>query len=222
MDDFIKDFVQCPICGNEFTYDKVSSTSIKVSSYDLDLKPEYREINVSLYSLITCPNCLFTFQEKDKQNIVDYVNKNDNYIKITQFIEYIKTIYNSEVDNSFEKSDEFYRDQLFIATEIYSILGQTLEVIKIMIKLSWYYREKNDEEKELGILYYCEKLLENEYQNFSKEDDFIFALFYLGYINYRFDRKKEAARYLDYLLKDYKNSSNPYLKAAKNLRGELR
>ena len=46
-----------------------------------------------------------------------------------------------------------------------------------MIKLSWYYREKNDEEKELGILYYCEKLLEKEYQNFSKEDDFILLYF---------------------------------------------
>jgi len=222
MEDFIKDFAQCPICGKEFSYNKVSSPSIKVSSYDLDLKPEYRTINVSLFSVITCPNCYFTFQEKDKSDIINYVNNNENFSKIVQFLEYIGKTYSSKVDNSSNKSSDFYRDQLFLAGEIYSILGLSLEVVKIMIKLSWYYREKNDEEKELGILYYCGKLLEREYQNILNEDDFIFALFYLGYINYRLDRKKEAAKYLDYLLKKYKSSSNPYLKAANNLRGELR
>jgi len=220
MKDFIRDFAVCPICQKEFSFDKVASTSIKVSSYDLDLKPEYRDINVSLYSLITCPNCNFTFQEKDKDYIYDYLNS-QNAEEVQMFLNKINKLSLPEIDNSSSKSHEFYAVQLMLAANIYSILGLPSEVVKILIKFAWYYREQNEEEKELGILYYCGKIIEKNYETFS-EEDYIFSLFYLGYINYRLNNRKEAANLFDYLLKNYNNPTNPYLKAAKFLRGELK
>lgn len=220
MKEFIRDFVTCPICKKEFSYDSVVSMAIKVSAYDLDLKPEYRGINVSLYNIITCPECCFTFQEKDRDIIIDYLDE-EKILKIKKFLDYIKKMDIGEIDNTSKKSLQFYKNQLLIAAEIYSILNLPIEVSKILIKLSWYYRENDETEKELGILYYCGKILEKEFQNTEKEDDYIFCLFYLGYINYRFKRKSEAAKFLDTLLQKYKDSTNPYIKAAKFLRGEI-
>jgi len=220
MKDFISDFAVCPVCQKEFSFDKVASTSIKVSSYDLDLKPEYRGINVARYSLITCPHCYFTFQEKDKDYIYEYLSSQ----KIEEVKLFLNKIDNSsfpEVDNSAKKSHEFYAVQLMLAANIYALLELPSEVVKILVKFAWYYREQKEDEKELGILYYCGKIIEKNYETFS-EEDYILSLFYLGYINYRLNNRKEAANLLDYLLKNYHNPTNQYLKAAKFLRGELK
>lgn len=219
MNEFIRDFAICPICEKEFAYDKVASTAIKVSSYDLDLKPEYRGVNVLLYSMVTCPDCYFTFQESDKNYIYDFINET-NKNQIEEFLLKIKMNISLDVDNTSEKSENFFESQILIASNIYSILNLPSEVIKVLIKLSWLYREQKDEEKELGVLYYCAKIIENYYEKFN-EDDFILSSFYLGYIYYRFQNKKEAANILDSLIRNYNNPKNQYLKAAKFLRGEL-
>ncbi len=47
-------------------------------------------------------------------------------------------------------------------------------------------------------------------------------LFYLGYLNYRFNRKEEAIRFFSDLLTKYKGSSSYYVKAGRELWQEMR
>lgn len=221
MATFYKEITTCPICKTEFTYTKIMSSAIKVKSYDKDLKPNYADYNPFMFSIITCTNCKFTYNERDKDKIKDNISPK----KFDLINKYLSTITEEDilkVDNSENKSPEFYKQQLVMGSEIYSILKQPFEVAKLLLKLAWHYRDIGDEKRELKILNNVLKISTTYFEEAYTDEDTIFALFYSGYISYRFENLNDAAKYLDRLNSKYKNFRSPYLKAAKELRGELR
>lgn len=220
MADFWKDTVICPICGNEFMYSKVSSQAIMVKERDIDLKPVYKGINPLKYSLITCPNCYFTFNQKDTENIRKQI-KEIHFSKIQDFLKTLSEKDMEGLDNYDTKELEFYKKQLVIASEIYSILEKPFEVSRLLLKLSWVYREEQDEKRELKILNNILKINNKFYESVTNDIDTIFVLFYNAYINYRIGERKEAAKNIERLMRNYSKTKSPYIKAAKELRGEL-
>ena len=220
MADFWKDTSKCPICGNEFMYSKVSSSAIKVRERDLDLKPVYKEINPLKYSLITCPNCYFTYNEKDKDDITKQIKENH----FSQIKEYLNSLSQNDMkglDNYDTKEIEFYKKQLVIASEIYAILEKPFEVSRLLLKLSWVYREENDEKRELKILNNILKINNKYYETVSEDKDTIFLLFYNSYINYRLGNRNDAVKNIERLMRSYSKTKSPYINAAKDLRGEI-
>lgn len=220
MADYWKDTAKCPICGNEFMYSKVSSSVIKVRERDLDLKPVYKDINPLKFSLITCPNCYFTFNEKDSEEIQKQI-KEQHFSAIKDFLNSLSEKDMKGLDNYETKKLEFYKKQLVIASEIYSILEKPFEVSRLLLKLSWVYREENDEKRELKILNNILKINEKYYESANNDRDTIFLLFYNSYINFRLGRRKEAAKNIERLMRSYGKTKSPYINAAKELRGEI-
>ncbi|PWJ96178.1 hypothetical protein C7380_10289 [Oceanotoga teriensis] len=218
--DYWKDTTECPVCKNTFMYSKVSTAAISVKSYDKDLKPNYNGPNPLKHSIITCPNCFFTFNEKDVKDIHKFINDR-NYSKIKDFLSKLYKDDFFEVNNYEDKSNNFYKQQIVLASEIYSILDLPFEVGRLLLKLSWQYRDDGDEGRELKILNDVLKITLNYFEKALDNRDTIFSLFYTGYIYYRLGDKKNAAKYLDKLFRMFKDSKSPYIRAAKDLRGEL-
>jgi hypothetical protein len=221
MADFWKDTVKCPICGNEFMYSKVSSQAIMVKKRDMDLKPIYKGINPLKYSLVTCPQCYFTFNEKDAESIKKEI-KELHFSKIQDFLKTLSKNDMKDLDNYDTKELDFYKKQIVIASEIYSILEKPFEVSRLLLKLSWVYREENDEKRELKILNNILKINNKFYESADNDRDTIFLLFYDSYINYRLGKREEAAKNIERLMRNYSKTKSPYIKAAKELRGELK
>lgn len=222
MKDFWYDKIECPLCSHIYEYAKVAVESIKISKYDKDLKPYFKGPNNIKYSLISCPECKFTFSENDKDMISNrFLNRPEIKKNINNFLSDLKLV--NKINNTSDKNDEFYKEQIIISAEIYALLDKPFDVAKLFLKLAWLYRDKKENENELkalkNVLYICE----NSFSKAEKDSETIFSLFYSGYINFIFNNKKQAARHLDNLRKLYgKNTSNPYVKAAKDIRSDLR
>jgi len=222
MKEFWYDISECPFCKNHIEHAKVSTTAEKVSKYDQDLKPVYSGPNVLKFSIVTCPKCNFTFNINDMKIYEKYLSSFKTYReKIEVFLKSLDSKTIPVIDNSERKSDFFYSQQLIINAEIMAIFERPLDSAKALLKLSWLYRENGEENKELKILNDVLYLAETFFSKAETDAETIFALFYPGYIHYRFGRKKEAASFFDKLRRMYGNSTNPYIKAAKTLRSEL-
>jgi uncharacterized protein (DUF2225 family) len=220
MADFWKDTAKCPICANEFMYSKVSSQAIMVKERDMDLKPVYKGINPLKFSLITCPHCYFSLNEKDLEDIKKEI-KETHFSKIKEYLDSLSEKDMKGLDNYDTKDVGFYKKQIVIASEIYSILEKPFEVSRLLLKLSWVYREEQDEKRELKILNNILKINNKFYESATNDRDTIFLLFYNSYINYRLGERKEAAKNIEKLMRGYSKTKSPYINAAKELRGEL-
>lgn len=221
MADFYKEIMECPYCNNEFTYTKIMTHAIAVESYDSDLKPNYKSANPNLYSMITCPKCNFTFIERDKDLILQKMSPK----KFDNIGAYLSSLGDEDLknyDNTGDKSIGVYKKQLIVSAEIYAIMGLPFTVARQLIKLAWQYRENDDDKRELKILNNVFKLLKNSFEKAYSDEDTIFTYFYLGYVSYRLGNISEAANYFDRLVSGYRNSNNPYVKAAKELRSDLK
>jgi hypothetical protein len=220
MADFWKDTAKCPICGKDFMYSKVSSQAIMVKKRDMDLKPIYKGINPLKFSLITCPHCYFTFNEKDLEDIKKEI-KETHFSKIKEYLDSLSEKDMKGLDNYDTKNLDFYKKQIVIASEIYSILEKPFEVSRLLLKLSWVYREEQDEKRELKILNNILKINNKYYESSTTDRDTIFLLFYNSYINYRLGERKKAIKNIERLIRGYSKTKSPYINAAKELRGEL-
>ena len=221
MADFWKDIIKCPFCSNEYSFINVKSSAVKVESYDADLKPNYKGINPSLYGIVSCPKCKFSFLVKDKDTLLKNLNPSRTS-KIHDYLDSIDEDDRFEINNSENKSVVFYEKQLVVSSEIYAIMEKPFEVARLLLRLAWSYREKKDDSKELKILIDVMKICERFFEKAVSDNDAIFSLFFKGYVNYRLGNKKQAIITLDKLVSKYKNSRNQYIKAAKTIRGEIK
>jgi hypothetical protein len=191
-----------------------------VKKRDMDLKPIYKGINPLKFSLITCPHCYFTFNEKDLEDIKKEI-KETHFSKIKEYLDSLSEKDMKGLDNYDTKNLDFYKKQIVIASEIYSILEKPFEVSRLLLKLSWVYREEQDEKRELKILNNILKINNKYYESSTTDRDTIFLLFYNSYINYRLGERKKAIKNIERLIRGYSKTKSPYINAAKELRGEL-
>jgi len=218
---FYKDIATCPNCGNEFPYTKVMSDAIKIKSRDLDLKPEYAQVNPLLYSVLTCPFCKFTYNESDKTTLKQTISPKQ-FEQINKYLGIITDEDISDLDNSENKSEEFYAKQIIMASEIYATLKKPFAVARLFLKLSWYFREKNEEDKELKMLAEILTICEKYFEKAVTDEDTIFCLFYTGYAYFRFGEKLKANSVFDKLIRGFGKSKSPYIIAAKDIRSDLK
>lgn len=55
---------ECPVCKKEFTSDVIKSGSLIAWDYDLDLRPKFKNADITLYKVLQCPNCGYSNHEK--------------------------------------------------------------------------------------------------------------------------------------------------------------
>ncbi|MBB6062987.1 hypothetical protein HNP65_001450 [Thermosipho japonicus] len=205
---------KCPVCGNEFYSKKVRIDSIKVASYDEDLKPNYLDVNPFLYEVVVCPKCLYA----------EYESIFEKDVKITE-VEKIKSILGklkSKLSNV-KFTDERDIDTALKAYAIVVILSTLLKkyckLADSYLKIAWLLREKGGEKEQEEIaLAHALKNFENCYMNSEISDGRMEEkiLFYLGELNRHFGNKSEAVKWFSKLMQKYKNSSSYYAKVGKD------
>ncbi|KAF2956080.1 DUF2225 domain-containing protein [Marinitoga sp. 38H-ov] len=218
MGDFWEDSTNCPLCGKSFFYTKVKYDSIVINKYDDDLKPNFKGPNPQNFSILTCPKCGFTFFSDDI-NVLKRIKKE----KKEELKEYLKIakLRLGKIDNSYEKSSEFIKKQLALASIIYKIIENPENMAKSLIRLAWIFRDENKEKEELKMIYSAVNYLEEKFKDLTTDEELIMYYFYKGYLNLRLGKKKDAKESFNKLISRYKNSSNPYIKKAEYLKGDL-
>ncbi|MBO4456617.1 MAG: DUF2225 domain-containing protein [Butyrivibrio sp.] len=48
---------KCPICDSDFTVKTVRTGKVRMKSVDVDLRPDYSEVDLTKYDIIACPEC---------------------------------------------------------------------------------------------------------------------------------------------------------------------
>ncbi len=205
----------CPVCKTKFTSKKVMTDAIKIKSYEKDLKPVYEGVNVLLYSIIVCTNCKYSAFEQDFEKSVPPQYIND----IRSIQDKIKAEYNFSDERDTHTAIASYA----MAALYYIAKKNNLRAGECFLRMGWLYREIDDKENEEKTL---ARALHNFTEGFMKSyidpEKEPMILFYLGYLNYRFNRKEESVRFFSDLLTKYKGLNSYYVKVGRELWQELR
>lgn len=213
---------KCPVCGQEFKSKKVRIDSIKVESYDGDLKPNYSGINPLYYEIIVCPNCFYAdyeinFEKEIKFNEIDIIKETLKKIK--------EKLADKDYSFTNERDIEVALRAYGIVIALANALKKPCKLADAYLKAAWLLREKNEELEENIALAHALKNFEECYLTSDipsgKGEEKI--LFYLGELNRYFGRKDEAIKWFSILMDKYRNSSSYYAKVGKerwqNMRG---
>ncbi|ONN26842.1 hypothetical protein XJ44_08235 [Thermosipho affectus] len=209
-----KDY-KCPVCGKEFKSKKVRIDSVKISSYDEDLKPNFLEVNPFLYEVVVCPYCLYAEYEPKFENTVTVVEKD----KIIEALDRLKEKL-SEMKSKFVE-----KRNIDIALKAYGIVIILSTVTKkyckladAYLKVAWLLREKGDKNQEDIALAHALKNFEDCYMKSDipegKPEEKV--LFYLGELNRYFNKKDESIKWFSVLIKKYGRSSSYYAKVGRD------
>jgi hypothetical protein len=218
MSDFWEDSTTCPLCGKEFYYTKVKYDSIIINKYEDDLRPLFKGPNPQNFSILTCPKCGFTYYSDDT-DILKNINKEIKE-ELKEYLKIAKTKL-GKIDNSYEKSTEFLKKQLALASILYKIINKPGNMAKSLIRLSWIFRDENKEKEELKMIYAAVNHLEENFKDLTSDEELIMYYFFKGYLNLRLGKKNEAKESFNKLISRYKRTNNPYVKKAEYLKGEL-
>jgi len=198
--------ILCPICNREFVTKKVKTSAIRISKRDEDFCPYYEGENPLFYGVFVCVHCGYASLEGSFSN-----RKSEDIRKI---IDIVTPRWHSRSYGEERKLDE--------AIEVYklallccNILEEKSSVIgKICLRLSWFYRYKEDYEEEKKFIDFTIKSFEDAFTGErmdSDEYDEITILYLLGELNRRANDYNKSIMWFD------KTLSHPHIKKKRHI-----
>lgn len=147
---------KCPLCDTDFKNKIVKTGKAKLDHTDRDLRPIYKELDVTKYDVISCPICGYTALSGYFPNLIQ--------IQATRIKEKISRSYVGKVltgeTYSYDEALERYKLALVNAV----VKGaKASEKAYICLKAAWVARGKCEEIGEKNEEYTKTKALENEY-----------------------------------------------------------
>lgn len=197
--------IVCPVCSNNFTTKKVRTSAVRVSKRDKDFCPYYEGENPLFYGVFVCEHCGYAALEGSFSKI----NLEDR--------EKIKNV----ISPKWKSRNYGERRNIDEAIEVYKLALLCCEILgnkssiqgKICLRLSWFYRYKNEKEEKKFIdftiksfekAYTGERIDGNEY-------DEVVVLYLLGELNRRMENYSESIVWFDKAL------SNPEIKRKRHI-----
>ncbi|MCD6442472.1 MAG: DUF2225 domain-containing protein [Thermotogae bacterium] len=219
MREFWKKQFECPMCGTNFDSIKVFSEAVRVASRDTDLKPNYEGVNPLFFSLIVCPNCYYTAFERDFQELPKRLDP-EKLVKLKKVLKVAKEKYNIDLSENRTLDDVIKIYSLAIV--VYTLAGDDLKLSELYLRLSWFFREKKDEDREFVAVARTIKHLEHAYENVKNIKDEDRIIYLLGELNLKLGRREDARRWFSKLIEDKKYSDSSYAKFARDRMFNLR
>ena len=133
-DDYLFDKkYKCPVCDSEFEAKTVRTGKVRMKNVDIDLRPDYDELDQNKYDVIACPECGYAalgryFSSLNKYQIND--------LRIQVGMNYRKQEYN-EPTYSYEYAKSLY--QLALANAVVK-KAKNSEKAYICLKTAWVVR----------------------------------------------------------------------------------
>ncbi len=124
---------KCPVCESEFEAKTVRTGKVRMKAVDIDLRPDYSEVDLNKYDVIGCPECGYAalgryFSTLNKYQIED--------IRIKICMNYRKIVY-KEPTYSYEHAKSLY--QLALANAVVK-KAKNSEKAYICMKTAWVVR----------------------------------------------------------------------------------
>ncbi len=124
---------KCPVCDSEFEAKTVRTGKVRMKAVDIDLRPDYNEVDQNKYDVIACPECGYAalgryFTTLNKYQIED--------IRIKICMNYRKLEY-KEPTYSYEHAKNLY--QLALANAVVK-KAKNSEKAYICLKTAWILR----------------------------------------------------------------------------------
>lgn len=205
--DIYEKTLTCPICQNQIKAPFVKSSAISVERRDTDLCVHYKGTNPLFYDVIICGEC-------------GYAAVSKNFGKLTKWdIESIKEKIQSKwvkrgipFERDVDAAINLYKLALITATSKQKV--NRFEVAGILLRLSWLYRLKADEQKELefqklALQTYKEAFEKDE--GISDEIDSATVMYLIGELSRRTGDLQEARKWFSKLISSKEARNNPHV-----------
>ena len=123
----------CPVCEEEFTSKTVRTGKVRIKSVDLDLRPEYDEVDMNKYDVIACPHCGYAALSRYFDKLTKY-QIDDIRVKIC--MNYSGIDYKDDIF-TYNHAKELY--QLALANAVVK-KAKNSEKAYLCLKSAWIYR----------------------------------------------------------------------------------
>ena len=128
--------IKCPVCEDEFDAKTVRTGKVRMKNVDIDLRPDYDELDQNKYDVIACPHCGYAalgryFPTLNKRQIDDIrVKISMNYKKIEQdgptySYDYAKSLYQLALANAVVKKAKNSEKAYICLKTAWVIRGET-------------------------------------------------------------------------------------------------
>lgn len=202
--------IECPVCSQKLEIKKIRNSRLRIQNIREDLRPNYKNFNLYNYSILSCPNCLFTARRKDFKN---FSKKKRKKIK-NGFKKMIKNKFGTELGNDFKVEYDKIRtidqvlDAHYLALKLYNYIDFYADKKAFLWReISWIYEDLGEEKlankASLEALSYLEEFyFKEDTRSSKKESDNITLL--LAVLYYKHNQKDKALPLLDDLIRDKK------------------
>lgn len=196
--------IDCPVCSHKMNIKKIRNSRLRIEEIREDLRPLYKNFNLYNYSILSCPNCLFTARRKDFH---DFSKSRKKKIKNN-----FKKLVNNDLGKDFKIEYNETRtinqvlDAHYLALKLYNYTDvSTDKKAFIWRKLSWIYEDlgenKLSEKASLKALANLKEFyFKDDTNSTKKESDNISLL--LAVLYYKHDQSQKALPLLDDLIRD--------------------
>ena len=128
--------IKCPVCEDEFDAKTVRTGKVRMKNVDIDLRPDYDELDQNKYDVIACPHCGYAalgryFPTLNKRQIDEIrVKISMNYKKIEQdgptySYDYAKSLYQLALANAVVKKAKNSEKAYICLKTAWVIRGET-------------------------------------------------------------------------------------------------
>lgn len=203
--------IECPVCGKKISIKKIRNSRLRIKKIRKDLRPLYKDFNPYNYSVVSCPNCLFTARRKD---LYDFSKNQKKKIKKN-----FKELVSKEISRDFTIKYDNHRsinqvfDAHYLAIKLYNYIDYyTDKKAFLWRELSWIYEDLKENKlankasnkalSNLEKFYFKEDTKGNN--RTKKENDNITLL--LAVLYYKHHQSDKSLILLDDLIRDNKVS----------------
>lgn len=123
----------CPICDGEFEAKTVRTGKVRMRNVDIDLRPDYDELDMNKYDVIACPTCGYAALSRYYGNLTKYQMED---IKKNICMNYTGKVYKESIYN-YEHARDIY--QLALANAMVK-KAKNSEKAYICLKTAWVIR----------------------------------------------------------------------------------